>query len=163
MEQVITKTKSVIIPLAQFLTVLGIIILAQVIFKNQFITGTIVNCLLLSSVVFLGIKKSLGIAILPSLFSIATGLMAPVLLPFTPFIIMGNIILILTFNHFKNRSLILGGAIGAILKFSFLFFASSQLFSFLPAPILYAMSYPQLITGIAGTFLAFIVLKVFKI
>ncbi|MDD3032747.1 MAG: hypothetical protein PHX52_02055 [Candidatus Pacebacteria bacterium] len=162
MEQSILKTKSLIISLIQFLVVLGIIILAQIIFKNQFITGTIINTLLISSVVFLGLRQSLGIAIIPSLFSVVTGLMAPVLLPFVPFIILGNIILILTFNYFKDKNFLFGGILGSFLKFGFLFLLSSQLFAFLPAPILYAMSYPQLITALSGTFLSFILLKIFK-
>lgn len=162
MDQIISKTKNIVLPLVQFLTVLTIIIFVQVVFKNQFIVGTIVNALLLSSVVFLGFKKSLGIAIIPSLFSILTGLMAPILLPFCPFIILGNVILILTFNCFKEKSFLLGGIFGVFLKFSFLFFISSQFFNFLPAPILYAMSYPQMITGVGGTFLAFLIFKILK-
>lgn len=155
------KTKSITISLIQFLSILSIIILAQVIFKNQFITGSIINALLICSVFFLGLRQSIGIAIIPSLFSVLTGLMAPAIIPFVPFIILGNIILVVTFNYLKN-SYFLAGAIGSVLKFAFLFLSSSYLFSFLPEPILYAMSYPQLITAILGVVLAFIILKKLK-
>ncbi|MDD4661722.1 MAG: hypothetical protein PHG24_00365 [Candidatus Pacebacteria bacterium] len=155
------KIKSITIALAQFLGIISIIILAQVVFKNQFITGTIINALLICSVFFLGLRQSIGIAIIPSLFSVFTGLMAPVILPFVPFIILGNIILVVTINYLKN-SYFLAGAIGAILKFSFLFLTSAYLFSFLPEPILYAMSYPQLITAFLGVGVSFIILKIAK-
>ncbi len=162
MEKTISKTKELVIPLIQFLSILGIIILSQAIFKNQFITGTIINALLICSVVFLGFRQAIGIAIIPSLFSVFTGLMAPAILPFVPFIILGNIILVVAFNFFKSKNYFLGGIIASILKFGFLFGASSLLFSFSPKPILYAMSYPQLITAVGGLFVAFIVSKIFK-
>lgn len=162
MEKIISKTKSITVPLIQFLSILGIVILAQIIFKNQFIVGSIVNAILISSVVFLGLRQAVGIAIIPSLFSVFTGLLPVAVIPFVPCIILGNLVLVLTFNFLKDKSYFLGGILGSVLKFSFLFLASSLLFSFLPQPVLYAMSYPQLITAIIGTISAFIVLKLFK-
>lgn len=162
MEKTISKTKSLLLPLIQFLSILGIIILTQVFLKNQFIVGTIINALLISSVMFLGLRQAISIAIIPSLFSVFTGLMSFAILPFVPCIILGNLILILVFNFFKDKNYFLGGILGSILKFGFLFLTSAFLFSFLPQGILYAMSYPQLITALLGTFLAFIILKAFK-
>jgi len=158
--EIALKTKSITISLIQFLGVLSIIILSQMIFKNQFITGTIINTLLICSLYLLGSRQAIGIAIIPSLFSVLTGLMAPAIIPFVPFIILGNIILILSLNYFKNY--FIGGVLGAFLKFLFLFLSSSFIFTFLPEPICYAMSYPQLITATLGVALAFIILKTLK-
>lgn len=162
MEKTISEIKSLTIPLIQFLSILGIIILIQVIFKNQFIVGTIINALLIMSVIFLGLRQAIGIAIIPSLFSILTGMMPVVILPFVPCIIIGNLILVSTFNFLKDKNYLLGGILGSILKFGFLFSISSLLFSFLPKGILYAMSYPQLFTALMGTLLSFVILKAFK-
>lgn len=162
MEKTISKTKDLCIALVQFLGVLVIIILAQALFKNQLLTGTIINALLIFSVVFLGRRQAIGIAIIPSLFSVLTGLMPLAILPFVPCIILGNLILVLTFDFFKDKNYFLGGVLGAVFKFVFLFFVSTSLFSFLPKPILYAMSYPQFITALMGVFLVFIFLKIFK-
>ncbi|HOI59690.1 MAG TPA: hypothetical protein PKU93_00025 [Candidatus Pacearchaeota archaeon] len=161
MEKTISKSKNFILPLIQFFSILGIIILSQIVFKNQFITGTIINALLICSVMFLGLRQAIGIAIIPSLFSVFTGLMTPAVLPFVPCIILGNIILVWTFNFFKNKNYIFGGILASVLKFSFLFGTSSVLFN-LPKQILYAMSYPQLITALVGTFLAILILKKYK-
>lgn len=160
--ETISKTKSITIPLIQFLSILGIVILSQVFLKNQIIVGSIVNALLILSLMFLGLRQAIGIAIIPSLFSVLTGLLAPAVLPFVPCIILGNLILILAFNFFKNKNYIIGGIIASVLKFGFLFSLSSLIFNFLPKPILYAMSYPQLITAIIGTIIAIIILKAYK-
>jgi len=162
MENVLIKRKSLIISTFQFLVVLGVIIGAQF-FHNQLMTGTIVNALLISSVVFLGLRQSIGIAIIPSLFALGLGLLPAVLAPFIPFIILGNIVLILCFYFLKNKNYWLGVISGSILKFGFLFFSSSIIFgNSLPAKVLEMMAYPQLITALLGSVLAFVVLKSFK-
>jgi hypothetical protein len=162
MENVLIKRKELLIAVFQFLLVLGIIIGAQF-FSNQFITGTIVNALLISSVVLLGLRQSFGIAIIPSLFALGFGFLPSVLAPFIPFIIVANIILILCFYFLKDKNYWFGVIIGSIFKFSFLFFSSSIIFgNSLPAKVLEMMAYPQLFTALMGSILAFIILKSLK-
>ena len=58
--------------------------------RNQYISGTIVNCTLLIATATLGIRAGLLICIIPSTIALATGLLPPVLAPMIPFIILGN-------------------------------------------------------------------------
>lgn len=164
MQKIIAQTIS--LPAAKFFSAVAVIIIIQLLFKNQIIVGSLVNAVLICSLYLFGLREAIGIAILPSLFALLFGIIPPVLGPFVPFIIAGNIILIAIFYLFKNNYA-LGAALGPLVKFLFLFFSSSVIFSFifgkgLPENVLAMMSYPQLITAILGSVLAFMVLKYFK-
>ncbi len=161
MNQTIAINKTLLV--VKFLILLLIIFCAPFI-GNQFITGTIVNASLIISFFTLGFGSSILLCFLPSVISFALGMMALPLM--IPFIILGNIILILSFKFFNKYWLSLFS--GSILKFLFLFLITNTLIKFIVSDpvfnkIAIMMSYPQLVTAILGGILAYIVLKKVKL
>lgn len=119
---------------------------------NMFVVGTLVNACLLISVEYAGIKGASVVAFIAPFTAVLTG--APVPIPFLPFIGVANFILVLVF-HLLRRT-IAGIAVGAILKFSFLF-ASIAVFlkmTSLPAKLVgalyFSFSWPQIVTALLG-------------
>ncbi len=142
-----------------FLVLLVAAITAPIFIKQQLITGTIVNAAIIIGTV-LSTRDGLLIGLLPSSLALATGLLSPVLAPVVPFIILGNAILVLTFAYFRKFNFWAGVAFGSFFKFTFLY-ATSTVFIGLLAPKLVApvvtqmMTWPQLITALAGGLVAF--------
>jgi uncharacterized membrane protein len=142
-----------------FVVLLGIATAAPLI-RNQFITGPIVNATLLIAVALLGMRDGLLIGLIPSSIALATGLLPPVLAPMIPFIIVGNAILVVTFGYLRNKNYWLGLVSGSILKFAFLSGTSSVVINLLSnkavaANVAVMMSWPQLVTALAGGLLAY--------
>ena len=166
-----SKTKILKFPLSKilfwkiafFAGFVGIVSLAPV-FKNQLITGTLVNAVLFISLVVLGRTGAVLIAFLPSIISISVGFLSLALAPFLPFIIAGNIILVLAFDVLRKKNYWAAMAIAGFLKFGFLAIASSIAVNlFIKGPIakqlVFMMSWPQLITALCGGFLAYLFIK----
>jgi hypothetical protein len=127
---------------------------------NQFITGTIVNASLLISVSMLGIGGGLLIAIVPSTIALATGLLPVVLAPMIPFIILGNALLVSAFAYLGNKNYWLGVVTGSLLKFIFLTGITTIVLDIIihksiASNLAYMLSWPQLVTALAGSFLAY--------
>ncbi len=142
-----------------FVVLLGIASAAPLI-HNQFITGPIVNATLLIAVAVLGIRDGLLIGLIPSSIALGIGLLPPVLAPMIPFIIVGNAILVVTFGYLRHKNYWLGVVSGAVLKFAFLFGTSSIVTNLLlnqqvAAKVAIMMSWPQLVTALAGGLLAY--------
>lgn len=164
--KILSFKKALIFDLSKFCLFLSLAVLAPLL-KQQFLTGTIVNALLFLSVVSLGIRGALLLAICPSVFAFYIGLLAPAMAPFIPLIVLSNMALVLVFNLLKKNNFWLGMVSAAVLKFIFLAGASSflaHLFIKKEAilPILTMLSWPQLFTALAGGLLAYLVLKNFK-
>jgi len=150
----ITRTKVI-----TFVVLLGIASSVPL-FHNQFITGPIVNATLLIAVALLGVRDGLLIGLIPSSIALATGLLPAVLAPMIPFIIVGNAILVVTFGFLKGKNYWLGVISGSVLKFVFLFGTSSIVTGLLlnqqlAANVAVMMSWPQLVTALAGGLLAY--------
>jgi hypothetical protein len=118
----ITKTNS--IALTQFITLLLIVFLAPFI-GNQFITGTIVNAVLILSFFLLGYKSAILLCFLPSAISFSLGFMPLAIM--LPFIMIGNVILVSAFKLIKNYWIALFS--GGIVKASLLFLTASNLYA----------------------------------
>jgi hypothetical protein len=149
--------------LVMFVLLLCIAIVAPLI-RQQAITGTIVNAVLFVSAVSLGIRGAVLIALVPSIFSLSVGLLPALLAPMVPFIMIGNIILILVFDFLRKRNYWLGIVSGSFLKFIFLASVSSVVINLLLkkeiAPqVATMMSWPQLLTALAGGAVAYLVLR----
>ena len=147
---------------------IGVAILAPVLFKQQLIAGTIVNAALILGVSFLGARDGLIISLVPSTFALASGLLPPVLAPMIPFIIAGNAILVLAFAYLNKFNYWAGVLVGSVLKFAFLLGTSSIVVGLLVnkqvAPtVAQMMSWPQLFTAMAGGIVAFGVIKLVKL
>ncbi|MGB2762647.1 MAG: hypothetical protein WBC21_03900 [Minisyncoccales bacterium] len=164
--KILTTRKEIIISLIQFAVLTGIITIAPL-FYNQAITGPIVNATLFISVMLLGVQGAILVGLIPSLVALSIGLLPLVLAPMVPFIMLGNTLLILCFSYIKDKNFWLGVLSASILKFLFLFCASSTVMNLiineeiaLKASIM--MSWPQLFTALAGGLIAYLFLKSIK-
>lgn len=142
-----------------FAVLLGIASAAPLL-GNQFVTGPIVNATLLIAVGMLGMRDGLLVGLIPSSIALATGLLSPILAPMLPFIIVGNAILVVTFGYLKTKNFWLGVVSGSVLKFAFLFGTSSIVINLLinqqlATKVAVMMSWPQLVTALAGGVIAY--------
>jgi len=116
--------------------------------NNQFIVGTIVNAVLFWTAYRVGLVNAVMIAAVPSLIAVFRGMLPPTAAVMIPFIIFGNISLIIAFTLIK----------GSLLKRVFLSSFVKTLAIFLPvwiglniAPMVkLMMSWPQFVTALAG-------------
>jgi len=156
MEQ--TKSISIINSFsARFFLAAGLLVFAPLL-KNQMITGTLVNFILFSSVVLLGRKVALSFCVFPSVISLASGLLPFVLAPVVPFIALSNAVLVLSFDFLRKKNSYFAVAAASLLKFLFLWSASSLVLSMFNKPVAdkvaLMMGYPQFFTALAGGVLA---------
>jgi len=158
--------KKMVINLTAVLFLTGVITIAPL-FHFQPVTGPIVNAILFISVCLLGIEHALLIGLIPSVIALSTGLLPAILAPMIPFIMLSNAILIITFAHLRNKNYWLGIIVASVLKFIFLFTTSSVVINLLlkkeiAVKVASIMSWPQLVTALAGGVIAYIFLSSFK-
>jgi len=129
------------------------------IFKQpQLLIGSIINFILVFSISKYGIKKIIPILFLPSLASFLNGVLfgafTPYLLYLIPFIVLSNLIFVLTFKYAKIKYLNVG--VAALLKACFLFLATYILFQTIHIPEIFltTMGLIQLYTALIGGALA---------
>lgn len=163
-----TKTlilsKNQIISITQFGTLLAVALLAPLL-HSQLITGSIVNAVLFYAAFALGWQAAITIGVLPSLIALLSGTLPLPLLPMIPFIITSNAILTVVFFLLKKKSYFIGAVSAAFLKFVFLATTSSVLINAvfhrpIAEPIVSMMLWPQLITALLGTLLAYGIIKI---
>ena len=158
--------KKMVISLISFLFLTSLVTIAPL-FHFQPITGLIVNAIFFITVSLLGIKYALLIGLIPSLIALLTGLLPVILAPMIPFIMLSNIILIITFFCLKNKNYWLGIIAASVLKFIFLFTTSSVVINLLlkkeiATKVAEMMSWPQLLTALGGGVIAYIFLNSLK-
>lgn len=137
---------------------------------QQFLTGPIVNALLILSFLYLGKSQAFFLALIPSTVALSRGLLPLPLAPMVPFIMISNCIYILVFAKFQTESSIKNFVtifLAAIVKTLFLFLISKLLMeNILAAPlaskIAVMMSWPQLWTAILGGIMALLISNVLK-
>jgi len=157
--KILALKKENILILMQFATLIGVATIAPL-FKQQIITGSIVNATLFIATILFGIKGAILVGFLPSLISLSTGLLPLALMPMISFIIVGNAIMIITFSYLKEKNYWLGIILSALLKFIFLLSSSIIIFDlFFPerisSAIMTMMSWPQFLTALIGGLLAY--------
>ena len=158
--------KKMVISLISFLFLTSLVTIAPL-FHFQPITGLIVNAIFFITVSLLGIKYALLIGLFPSPIALLTGLLPFILAPIIPFIMLSNIILIITFFCLKNKNYWLGIIAASVLKFIFLFTTSSVVINLLlkkeiATKVAEMMSWPQLLTALGGGVIAYIFLNSLK-
>ena len=158
--------KELILSASQFVVLIGIATAAPLI-GQQSIAGPIVNAVLFISVILLGSQGAILVGLVPSLIALSVGLLPIVLAPMIPFIMLGNTILVVTFDYFKKKSYWLGIIVASLLKFLFLFLASSVVANLIvkkeiASKVAIMMSWPQLLTALAGGIIAYLFLKTIK-
>lgn len=158
---------------ARLILLLGLAFLIPFYFSIQWVSGPLVNAILII-ILFLS-KRSTAFAasFIPSLAAIAGGLMPITMLPMVPIIIAGNIIFIfiidLVYNRYKNsiKGYWYGVGLGSMAKFIFLsltvdFFAPIFLKNIFLTKIINLFSWPQLATALSGGVIAWAFLKWLK-
>ncbi len=169
--KILSLPKAKIIVLAQFASLLAVASITPALIHSQPITGPIVNAVLFIATVILGTQGAVLIALIPSLIALSVGLLPQALAPMVPFIMMSNVILVLVFNYVRKRNLeakksYWTGLISAsVLKFLFLFSTSFVVVNLITKQAVAQkaaaiLSWPQLLTALAGGVIAYLVLRV---
>jgi hypothetical protein len=143
----------------QFTAIYVLAFTVPFIFKQpQLLIGSIINFILIFSISRYGLKKVIPLLFFPSLASFLNGILfgvfTPYLLSLIPFIVLSNLILVLTIKYVKIKYLNVG--IAALLKSCFLFSAAYILFQTIHIPEIFltTMGLLQLYTALIGGILA---------
>ena len=152
-----------IISATQFITLVGVATIVPL-FHQQMITGPIVNATLFIAAMLLGTQMGIFVGLIPSVIALSVGLLSPVLAPMIPYIMISNAILVLTFNFLKNKNFWLAVGLASCMKFLFLFATSSLVINLLlkkemADSVAMMMSWPQLVTALAGGTIAWMFFK----
>jgi hypothetical protein len=156
--------------LTQFIGLAGVALFLPFFIHLQWISGPIINAILILLLFLSGIRAAMVVALVPSLMALAGGLLPAVLSPAVPFIMISNVIYVLSIDRIydwsKNSATGYwqGVLIGSILKFVFLFLSVSWIAKLLikqelAVKVAQMMSWPQLATAIIGGMIAWVILK----
>lgn len=159
--------------IAQFLGLAGTATLLPFFIHLQWVTGPVINAILILSLFLLGVRSAVVISLVPSLMALSGGLLPAVLAPAVPFIMISNVILVFCVDWFYSntkddyKGYWTGVIAGAGLKFIFLWLSVgwiSQLLikEELVVKVAQMMSWPQFATAVTGGLLAFAALKWLK-
>jgi len=134
----------------------------------QWITGPLVNSLLILTVLWLGVSQAIFVGMVTPLGAVISGVLPLPLLVMIPFIAMSNAILVSVFGNLRHTNQWAALAVGAVAKAAFLFIAVTVLVAHplslviagqgqavvVPASIVNMMSWPQLLTALTGGMIA---------
>ncbi|PLX28044.1 hypothetical protein C0583_02325 [Candidatus Parcubacteria bacterium] len=159
-----TQSASLFVGLAVFATILPFFI------HLQWITGPLVNAVLLIALFILGTRSAVVIGVVPSLMALAGGLLPVIMAPVVPFIMVSNALFVLSSKYFydkmltKNNSYIYATVIASILKFIFLYLSANYILHYIvksavASKVVLLFSWPQLSSSLIGSMIAFVVLK----
>jgi len=82
--------------IAQFLGLAGVATLLPFFIHLQWITGPVINAILILILFLVGIRSALVVCLIPSLMALAGGLLPAILAPVIPFIMISNVIFVLS-------------------------------------------------------------------
>lgn len=170
-EAILTKVNSASI--ARFLVLSAVVIIFPFYIHIQWITGPLVNAILILTLMSVGIRSALILCLIPSLIAMSSGLLPAILAPVVPFIMIANTILILTIDWFyrcskdKVKGYWYGLFVGAALKFFFLYASISFISKLLikqelAIKVAQMMSWPQFATAVIGGLIAWMILRNIK-
>lgn len=141
---------------------------------NSFVVGPLVNAVIILAAMLTDMKFGILVSISTPILAALTGQLAAPMVPFVPFIMLGNATLAVTFrlfhSWFKTYGRYIGILVGAVLKTAFLVLSVNYLVTVfnlnIPKPIIsklaVVMSYPQLYSAIAGGAVALVFYTIFK-
>ena len=127
----------------------------------QFITGPLVNTVLYLAAMIVGWQGGIIIGFFTPVIAAMRGILPPPLTPLIPFIALGNTMLVMVFFLLKSKNKIAGIIIASVVKFLVLVSAVKLLVQVPPA-IARMMSFPQLVTALAGGFVALLIMNILK-
>jgi len=159
--------------IAQFAGLASVAMFLPYLIHIQWITGPIVNAVLILTLLKFGLRNAIVVAVVPSLMAMSGGLLPIILAPVVPFIMISNMILILcvdwAYHNFRDeaKGYWVGVIIGASLKFIFLFLSVNIISGLLikqelAIKVAQMMSWPQLYTALLGGVIAWGVWKRLK-
>ena len=168
LEKINTKT------ITQFLSLTAVATFLPLFIHTQFITGPIVNAILILALILVGFRSALFIACIPSTMAFFSGLLPLALAPTIPFIILSNILFIITVKWFldknenKEKFYWTGILSASGLKFVFLLFSVNILAALfikgnLVSIVGQMMGLMQFVTAIVGGVITYFCLKFLKI
>lgn len=159
--------------MTRFIALAGVALILPFFIHLQWISGPIINAILILILFLVGIRSAMIVALVPSLMALAGGLLPAILSPVVPFIMISNAIFVLSIDRIydwsKNSSqgYWIGVLTGAVLKFLFLYISVSFITKLLikqelAVKVAQMMSWPQLATAILGGMIAWVILKWLK-
>lgn len=159
--------------LLQLCLLFGVIILVPFFLHSQWITGPLVNAILIITWGMLGLRKAMVIALVPSLIALSSGTLPAILAPAVPFIMISNAIYLLTINFIyrnaedKEKKYWLGILFASAFKFAFLFLSTSFIVKLFDSGTIISkisqmMTWTQFMTALTGGAIAWIILKKLK-
>jgi len=153
----------------RFLTIVSLTAAAATapLIKNQFITGPLVNTCLYLAAFLLSPQEAILTGLFPSLIALTIGLLPIPLAPMVPFIMTANALLVLAFSFWQKRSFWQAIFLASLVKYLFLQTTSLAVAKLIAEkPLVHRamgmMSWPQLLTALAGGIIAFGLLKFLK-
>lgn len=159
--------------LANFIGLAAVVTFLPFLIHLQWITGPIVNALLILILFIVGIRSALFMCLVPSLMALAGGLLPIPLAPIVPFIMIGNVIFILSVDYSYRTAkkqfngYWIGVIAGSALKYLFIWFSANLMIWLilkgqLAAAVVKMVSWPQFATALAGGVIAWGILKWLK-
>lgn len=139
-------------------------------FAGQYITGSVVNCVLAVAALVGGLWSGVTVAVLSPFFAFLLGI-GPKLIQIVPCIALGNLTFVLALHFLREKNRILQVAVSAAAKFMVLYLAVVKVLIPLMGDALKApqvktftlmFSYPQLITALIGGTLAMLLLPALR-
>ncbi len=172
-QRIASLTRVQVKTLSKFLLISGLAIMIPFYIHIQWLTGPIINALLVLSLFLLGIRSAVFVALIPSIVALSVGLLPAILAPMIPFIMLSNILFVLVidlvYKSIKNEkaSYWLAILLASFIKFTFLFLSVSVISkllikSELAVKVAQILSWPQFYTALLGGVIAFIILKCLK-
>lgn len=139
----------------------------------QLVAGSIVNAVLILSLVMYGFRPTFILCFVPSMVALFSGMLPTVIAPILPFVMISNVVFISVIYFFRktfsqeNKGYWFGIVLGAFAKFLFLFLSVNIISRLLvrqeiAQKILTMFSWPQLFTAISGGVVAYFSLKLLK-
>lgn len=138
---------------------------------NQYIVGSVINAVLLLTTYLCGTFYGASMAVLTPWTALLVGQLKPALAPFIPFIMLGNLILVICFGLLSKKGAFgkyLGVICAALFKYIFLYLSALKLLFFfklnLPSAaaksLSTAMGITQLFTAVIGGVIAMALIKI---
>jgi riboflavin transporter len=138
---------------------------------NQLLVGSVINAILVITAYMCGTFYGIAVGVLTPLTALMIGQLKPAMAPFIPFIILGNAVYVLSFGllvSWKNYGKYAGIALGAVMKFGFLYLAATQLIylfkmnfpNAVAKALKAAMGTTQLVTALIGGALSLFLIEI---
>lgn len=158
----INKTK--IITFAILLTIIAVM---PAFLHTQWFTGPLVNAILILTTLLVGTTEAMILGLIPSIIALSAGLLPLTLAPMVPFIMLSNSLYIISFSYLQKINKYFALLTASALKFALLLLSVNLIMTTLLSEQLVGklyimMSWPQLITAVAGGLIAFAIMKTIK-